>query len=216
MLGFELNQKMLIICSVLSQHAVHVLNVIVPFTFSSAKYIVMKYIYGFCGGSRYVANAEYQPWFLNQKILDWKLLATLLWRSHNSSSFPSICTSAEHLVWWSIAEEENFQKVWFSSVVGTRRTSSHHHVPQTRVWSMLQQGGLYLYHMQHVQNLMPIVSSILIENRIITIVLQQKSVYLRQGPQQSHLTSLVRSESWWCCGKQFSISVRCKCIVWHA
>jgi hypothetical protein len=55
------NQRMLIICSVLSQCAVRILNVILPFTYSSDKYVDMKYIYGLCGGSRYVANAEYQP-----------------------------------------------------------------------------------------------------------------------------------------------------------
>jgi hypothetical protein len=71
----------------------------------------MKYIYGLCGGNVYVANAEYQPWFLNQIIFDWKLLASILQRLHKNSSFPRIFTSAEHLVGWNIAEEEKFQKV---------------------------------------------------------------------------------------------------------
>jgi hypothetical protein len=61
MLGLQLNQKILIICSALSECAVHGLNVILPFIFSSAEYADMKYIYGLCGGNVCVANDEYQP-----------------------------------------------------------------------------------------------------------------------------------------------------------
>jgi len=127
-----------------------------PFTFSVAEYADMIYVYGFCDGNSVQAIAEYQQRFLNQRIPTQRVFTQVYQTLGDTSTLPGVRIAAERDVNEDIDKEEGIvQMVHSSPRASTQRIVRRLCDPHTRVWRTLHAEGMYPYHVQRVQHLVP-------------------------------------------------------------
>jgi len=127
-----------------------------PFTFSVAEYADMIFVYGFCDGNSDQAVAEYQQRFLNCRIPTRRVFTRVYQTLRDTGTLPGFRIAAERDVNEGVDEEEGIvQMVQSSPRASTRRIARSLRVPHTRVWRTLHAEGMYPYHVQRLQHLIP-------------------------------------------------------------
>ncbi|KAK5649221.1 hypothetical protein RI129_000250 [Pyrocoelia pectoralis] len=124
------------------------------FTFTTREYADIHYIYGFCDGNSVAAAREYGLRFPNRRLPDRRVFQ----RVHNylceHGTFPK--PSTERPIQQVLDNEDNLLRQFDNNPsTSVRRVSAQFNVPRMRVWRTLKRHGLYPFHIQPVQALLP-------------------------------------------------------------
>lgn len=124
-----------------------------PKTFAKAEYADMVFVYGFCNGSGRAAVEEYRRRYPNRAVPHHNTFSNVFqcWRETGSCPRPRIERQRDYHQQADIV----LNAVERSPSTSIRRISRMTGVRQTQVWRILHHDGLYPYHTQRVQHLLP-------------------------------------------------------------
>lgn len=123
-------------------------------TFSNQEYADIHFIYGYCDGNARASVREYQRRFPARRIPDRKVFINVHRHLTETGHFPK--ATAERPVQQELAQEEAIlNMIEDSPSTSVRRISNRVHVSRMKVWRTLHNFGLYPYHIQYVQHLLP-------------------------------------------------------------
>jgi len=163
---------------------------------------------------------EYSLRFPNRRVPHSRVFASVYNKPRETGALPSSHISSERANEQYVDEVESIlQSAERSPTTSTRRISPRIDVPHTRVWRTLRQHGLYPFHLQMVQRLgggdearrLDLCRWLIANRRLIPLILfTDEASFTRDGINNTH-----NSHRWSTChcGKKFSTSLLCKCVV---
>lgn len=119
--------------------------------FTNAEYADMVFLYGFCDGSGRAAAAEYLRRYPDRIVPHHTTFSNVFRCLRETGSFPNRRVEKDGLG----NAEVVLNAVERSPSTSIRRISHTTGIPQTNVWRILHHNGLYPYHLQKVQHLLP-------------------------------------------------------------
>ena len=103
--------------------------------FTHAEYANMVLVYGFCNGTALSPCREYSLQFLNRRVPDSRVFASVYNKLRETGALPISHVSSEHANERNVDEVESIlQSVERSPTTSTRKISAHIGVPHTKVW----------------------------------------------------------------------------------
>lgn len=124
-------------------------------TFTNQEYADILFVYGFCDGNARAAVAEYHRRFPNRRLPSKRVFSRAYLSIRESGSVPNRKIERTPRRRTNELENEVIATIEGSPTSSIRRISARLETPQTTVWRIVHDFGLYPFHLQRVQALQP-------------------------------------------------------------